>query len=476
MGYRAGDDRTQSALFPVMLDELVEQDAVVRVVDAWCASLDLCALGFARTLPAVTGRPPYDPADLLKLYLYGYLGGVRSSRRLEKECHRNTEVMWLLGRLAPDHKTIADFRRTQSEALVRTAAEFVKFARKHRLIVGDTVAIDGSKIRAVASRKAVVSQALLAERDRMLEKRIQNYLAELDEADEVEAVEAAPRRDAVLASLQSLRKKQQLVREQLQKLQQAGVSSEVATEQQSRPMKSLGFAPGYNLQTAVDAHSHLIVHHDVIQQGVDSNQLEPMARATASVLQRTDVEVLADKGYWDGEQLEQLEQLGMQAIVPRIDHANVAGDGTLYPQRMFRYDEATDTFTCPAGQIMRMRHNSLPKQVFRYRTEGRTCEVCPRRSSCTPGKLRWVGRSHLEPTFARVAARLQERPDSMKRRAQTVEHPFASIKGTILGNARLLMRGIGGAKSELSLAALAYNFKRVINMKGAAWMAQAAGG
>jgi transposase len=475
MGYQAGEGRTQSALFPVMLDELVAQDSLVRVIDAWCASLDLRGLGFAKSVPADTGRPAYDPSDLLKLYLYGYLGGVRSSRRLERECHRNTEVMWLLGRLAPDHKTIAEFRRRQAEALVGTAAQFVKFAREHRLIVGDTIAIDGSKIRAVASRKAVVSQALLEERDRMMQKRIQEYLAQLDDADEAEAADAKAPRNAVQQTLKALREKQQLLRDQLQKLQKANVISEVATENESRPMQSLGFAPGYNLQTAVDAHSHLIVHHDVTEQGVDSKQLAPMAKGAAAVLERADIEVLADKGYWGGEQLEQVEKMGMQPVVPRINHVNNTGDGTLYPQRLFQYDKASDTFTCPAGQIMRMRSNNKG-QVFGYRTDGKTCEQCLQRTRCTSGKMRWITRSRYEPVFERTAERLKDRPDAMKRRGQTVEHPFGTIKSNILGNGRLLLRGLAGAKSELSLATLAYNFKRVLNMKGAAWMVQASAG
>jgi transposase len=295
MGYRVGEGRTQAALFPVMLDELVQADAVVRVIDAWVGALDLGELGFERAQPAPTGRPPYHPGDLLKLYLYGYLSGVRSSRRLERECQRNVELMWMLGRLAPDHKTIAEFRRTQSAGLVATAAAFVQFARVQRLVVGDTVAIDGSKLRAVASRKAVTGVRGLAEQDRGLRERIERYLAELDRADSAEA-EALPDRAAVQESLRVLRERQGQVHEQLQALEQAKRATEVTTEPDARPMKSLDGAPGYNLQAAVDAASHLIVHHEVVNEVNDQQQLAPMASAAASALQRTELEVLADGG------------------------------------------------------------------------------------------------------------------------------------------------------------------------------------
>lgn len=472
MGYRVGEGRTQAALFPVMLDELVEADAVVRVIDAWVESLDLGKLGFERAQPAPTGRPPYHPGDLLKLYLYGYLSGVRSSRRLERECQRNVELMWMLGRLAPDHKTIADFRRTQSAALVATAAAFVQFARAHRLVVGDTVAIDGSKLRAVASRKAVTGVSTLIEQDRVLTERIERYLRELDRVDETEA-EARPQRTAVQESLAVLRRQQGQVQEQLQGLRQTNRTTEVTTEPEARLMKSLNSAPGYNLQAAVDAASHLIVHHDLVNEVSDLQQLAPMATATASALQRTELEVLADAGYSNGEHLAQLQAAGMEVVLPPARAVNNQGGGTLYERAAFSYDEAADAYRCPAGELLRRRGRSLRDKLFLYAPDKGVCGGCANKSSCTNADRRWVTRSFFEAALEATKRRFHQRPDAMLRRRQTVEHPFGTIKEHILGNARLLMRGMRGAKAELSLAVLAYNIKRTINLKGAAWVTAA---
>ena len=474
MSYRRGEGRTQVTLFPVTLDELVEQDAAVRVVDAWVASLDLHSAGFKNSTTAATGRPPYDPGDLLKLYLYGYMNGVRSSRRLERECYRNTEVMWMLGRLAPDHKTIAEFRRGETKAIVAAAAAFVQFARSHRLIGGNTIAIDGSKIRAVASNKAALDKKSLQARDQAIEQEIQRYLKRLDDEDAVDA-HSEPSSSAVQKSLRSLRKAKATVAKQLETLQKAGVEALITTEPDSSRMQSLGFAPSYNLQSAVDTKSHLIVHHDVSNAGNDFHQLKPMSDAVARVLGRTNFEVLVDKGYAYGEQIAALEAAGIEVVVPRTNLANSSGDGTLYEASRFRYDPTTDTYRCPANQIMKkITFDSSSKKVI-YGTEGRTCTSCEKRARCTTADRRRIYRSDFEQALANAASRLEARPDSMRRRAQTVEHPFGTIKHQILGNARLLMRGLDGAKAELSLAVLAYNMKRTINLMGSAALLRTAG-
>ena len=472
MGYRVGEGRTQAGLFPVMLDELVDAHAVVRVIEAWVEALDLAELGFERAQPAPTGRPPYHPGDLLKLYLYGYLSGVRSSRRLERECQRNVELMWMLGRLAPDHKTIAEFRRRQLAGLVATAAAFVQFARVQRLVVGDTVAIDGSKLRAVASRKAISGLRGLAEQDQVLRARIEQYLAELDRADLAEA-EALPDRAAVQESLRVLRQRQGQVREQLEGLEQAKRSTQVRTEPDARPMKSLHGAAGYNLQAAVDAASHLIVHHEVVNEASDQQQLAPMASAAAAALQRPALEVLADAGYSNAEQLAQLQAAGMQVVLPPVRSANNQGDGTLYSRAAFAYDEACDSYRCPAGELLQRRNRSLRDKLFLYAPDKGVCGRCANKSRCTNSDRRWVSRSFFEAALQATERRLEQRPDAMLRRRQTVEHPFGTIKEHILGNARLLMRGMQGARAELSLAVLAYNIKRAISLKGVAWITAA---
>jgi transposase len=473
MAHRSGESRGQTTLFPVMLDELVEGDAVVRVIDAWVGSLDLKALGFNRTQTAVTGRPPYDPADLLKLYVYGYLNGVRSSRRLERECLRNVEVMWMLGRLSPDHKTIANFRRSESAALVGSAAAFVQFARAKGLIAGETVAIDGTKLRAVASRKAIVGQRDLAAQAEALRERMRGYLSELDEIDSQEAP-TPTRREAVQEALKQLREQQTDVERQAQKLRDSGSSTVVSNEPTARVMKSLHGAPGYNLQTAVDTASHLIVHHEVVSDTSDRGQLEPVAKAAAKVLENLALNVIADKGYSNGEQLEAVQAEGLTVLLPPQRSINSEGDRGHYDRSVFKYDAATNSWTCPAGQLMKQRGRNLETKILLYAPEKGVCKDCPQKPNCTSAKRRWVSRSFFEDALQACQKRLDDRPEAMRQRRSTVEHPYGTIKDHILGNARLLMRGLAGARAELSLAVLAYNLKRVVNMKGSDWMRNAA--
>ena len=451
-----------------MLDELVADDAVVRVIDAWVGSLDLNALGFSRTQSASTGRPPYDPADLLKLYVYGYLNGIRSSRRLERECARNVELMWMLGRLAPDHKTIANFRRSESAGLVESAAAFVQFARAQGLIPGDTVAIDGTKLRAVASRKAVVGQRELGAQADALRERMRHYLVELDEIDSQEAP-ASARSQEVQKALKQLQEQQAGVERQAQALRDAGTSTVVSTEPSARVMKSLNGAPGYNLQTAVDTSSHLIVHHEVVSDTSDRSQLQPVTAATAQTLANQALNVLADKGYSNGEQLEALQAQGMTVWLPPHRSVNPQGDGALYERSAFKYDAQSNSWTCPAGELLKQRGRNLEDKRLLYAPEKGACAKCPHKPNCTTGKRRWVSRSFFEDALQACQQRLDDRPDAMRQRRSTVEHPYGTIKDQILGNGRLLMRGMAGARAELSLAVLAYNVKRVVNMKGADW-------
>lgn len=276
MSHRIGENRHQSSLFPVMLDELVATDALVRVVDAWVESLDMKGLGFARAQAQTLGAPPYAPGDLLRLYLWGYLNAVRSSRALERECRRNVECMWLLGRMAPDHKTIANFRRDNTSALVAACATFVVFARQNRLVAGSTVAIDGTKVRAVASRKAIRGHDDLAREaaDRALD--ITAYLRQLDSQDSQESAASVAAGD-VRAALARLRRQGAQTTDAVQRLAKGGTL--VVTEPQAQAMRSLHGAPGYNLQTAVETTSHLIVTHDVNADSNDQRQLKPMAQA-----------------------------------------------------------------------------------------------------------------------------------------------------------------------------------------------------
>jgi hypothetical protein len=381
--------------------------------------------------------------------------------------------MWMLGRLAPDHKTIANFRRSESEALVKSAAAFVQFARAKGLVAGETVSIDGTKLRAVASRKAIVGQRDLAAQGEALRQRIRGYLSELDEIDSQETP-TPTRRQAVQEVLKQLKEEQAGVEQQVQTLCDSGSSTLVSNEPAARVMKSLHGAPGYNLQTAVDTSSHLIVHHDVVSDTSDRGQLAPVAKAAAKVLENPALNVIADKGYSNGEQLEALQAEGLTVLLPPQRSINSEGDGTLYDRRVFKYDAATNSWTCPAGELMKQRGRNAESKMLLYAPEKGVCENCPQKPNCTSAKRRWVSRSVFEDALQACQKRLDDKPEAMRQRRSTVEHPYGTIKDHILGNARLLMRGMAGARAELSLAVLAYNLKRVVNMKGSAWMRNAA--
>lgn len=471
MGHRSGESRQQAALFPVMLDELVDEQALVRVVDAWVDTLDMKKLGFAKASAQVMGRPPYDPADLLKLYLWGYLNTVRSSRALERECWRNVECMWLLGRLAPDHKTIAEFRRQNSQPLVATAGVFVQFARDKRLIGGATVAIDGSKIRAVASRKAIATVSQLQAQAECTAQEISRYLAQLDQLDSQEARSDARAGD-IQAALEDLRRRQAAVAQQLDGLGQSRRTMVVQTEPQAQVMRSLHGAPGYNLQTAVETTSHLIVAHDVSAEATDQRQLQPMAQAASEALD-TSCTVVADAGYANGRQLAALDAHGIESFVAVNRAVNNQGDGGLYDRTAFSYDASSDSFTCPGGQLLKRKQLSNKDTMVVYAARSEDCGACPQKPQCTGAAQRLVTRHLYEDALQANARRVAQQPQMMDLRRQTVEHPYGTIKHQILGNARLLMRGIKGAQAELSLAVLVYNLKRAINMKGATWMSQA---
>jgi transposase len=470
MAHKRGESRTQAALFPVMLDELVALDALVRVIDAWIGRLDLAKLGFSKSQAQRMGRPPYDPSDLLKLYVCGYLNGVRSSRALERECHRNVEVMWLLGRLAPDHKTIAEFRRQNSAALVAVSASFVQFARQERLIQGELVAIDGSKIRAVASKKAVSHKIDLQRTHTAITNEIADYLSRLDSADQDDGNEAA-NRNAVQAALRRLQHQQAELNKEIERLESSESTLSVKGEVEARAMKSLHGAPGYNLQTAVDSGSHLIVHHEVCNDTSDIGQLAPMAQATAQTLEADPV-VIADAGYANADHLQLLADAGQTTYVAPVESGNTKGS-EYFKLAAFTYDRERDCYICPANERLQRKQIMRNKKCVIYAASAESCGGCTHKPQCTSTKQRLVSRLLNADVVEANARRVAEQPAMMKLRRSIVEHPFGTIKHEILRNSRLLMRGLKGARAELSLAVLAYNLKRMTNWKGRSWVLEA---
>ena len=418
----------------MVLDDLVPGDHVCRVIDAFVARLEMSELGFERSEPAETGRPGYDPRDLLKLYLYGYLQQIRSSRRLEAECRRNVEVMWLLGRLAPDYKSIAEFRRMHREAVTKAGAALVGFARSVGLVRGEWIAIDGSKFQAASSARSVHER-----------EAVKRYLEQLEQADEGDEMVIDP--DAVATALEKLNRH---------------------PEPEAHLMRvghAHALTPAYNVQTAVDAEHALIVAQQVTTEATDNRSLLPMAQAAKQAVGVPDsLHVVADAGYSNGEQAEQCEQQGIVPHVPANRSVNNKGDGTLFDRSRFQYDEKTDTFRCPNGETLVRIQLSRRDRCIMYAAEAETCQACAIRTHCTTASRRWITRHLHEGALTRMQQRAT--PEAMRPRRCIVEHPFATLKYRIFGNPRFLLRGLGGAQTEIGLATMAYNLKRMINVLG----------
>lgn len=435
MAFIQGEARNQGTLFPATLEELIPADHVCRVIEAFVGRLEMEALGFLRAEAAETGRPGYDPRDLLKLYLYGYLHQLRSSRRLEAECRRNVELMWLLGRLVPDHKSIAEFRRMHRDAVSAAGAELIRFARAVGLVRGEWVAIDGSKFRAVSSSQSVHER-----------RALERYLEQMEQADGEEEVEIDS--EAVAAALEKLRQH---------------------PEPEARFMRTTnGKVPAYNVQTAVDAEHALIVTQQVSDEATDNRSLQPMAEAAQAAVggPGTPLHVVADAGYSSGEQAQACENQGIIPHVPAVRGVNNRGDGTLFERSDFQYDETSDTFLCPAGERLH-RHQRKDRYIV-YAGQPKVCGACALRSRCTVGSRRLL-KKHLHD---QALERMQQRatPEAMRLRRSLVEHPFAALKYHIFGHPRFLLRGLRGAQTEISLGVMAYNLKRMINAVGGPWL------
>lgn len=466
MAYIQGESRSQTSLFPVSLQDLIPDDHLVRVIDTYVAKLDLARLGFEKVVPKATGRPAYDPADQLKLYLYGYFQRIRSSRRLEAECQRNIEVMWLINRLKPDFKTIADFRKNNKAAFIATCRHFVQFCRQAGLIAGELVAIDGSKFQAVASARNQVSLKQLKRQEQALDKRIVQYLAELDKADKADADEAVDR-SAIKTALAQLENKHadNLTSQAL--MQAMELEQFNAHETDARMMRTAkGPRVSYNVQTAVDAEHCLILHHEVTQDGNDSRQLEPVAKAAKEQLQQDELTVIADAGYSNGEQFQACEDAGITAYVPVQRSSNTTSQNVeLFAPTAFTYEAQTDRYQCPAGNWLTLKQ--LNKGARVYQATISDCAGCALKGQCTNAARRYLTRHAHELALERMEQRMQAHPEMMVSRRSIVEHPFGNLKQWLFGNARFLLRQLEGAKAEMALAVNAYNLKRAINVLGA---------
>ena len=462
-----GSDRKQVTLLPECLDDYIADDNPVRVVEAFVEELDLEALGFARAAPAVTGRPAYHPRVLLKIYIYGYLNRVASSRRLERECQRNVELMWLTGRLAPDFKTIADFRRDSGAAIRKVCRQFVVLCRELKLFTQAVVAIDGSKFKAVNSRDRNFTPTKIDRRIEQIEQSVQRYLESLETADRTQPPELQAKTKRLTEKIDRLRQRvRQLgeLKEQLQTREDQQVST---TDPDSRSMTSDGRATGvvgYNVQAAVDTKHHLIVAHEVTKDGSDRGQLANMADQARAAMGKTKLEAIADRGYFSGPQIKACEETGITAYVPKPMTSNSKAAGR-FSKADFIYIRRDDEYPCPAGQRLRWRQTTLEKGINIHMYWTTACGGCALRAQCTTGKERRVRRWEHEEVLARLQARLDRRPQQMTVRRRTVEHVFGTLKHW-MGSTHFLTRRLENVSTEMSLHVLAYNLKRVIAILG----------
>jgi transposase len=463
-----GVDRGQSTLLPECLDEWVEESNSVRVVDSFVDALDLADLGFEGVEPAATGRPAYHPSVLLKLYIYGYLNRVQSSRRLEREAGRNLEVIWLLGRLVPDDKVIADFRKDNGPAIRRVCASFVNLCRQMGLLAKASVAIDGSKFKAVNNRDRNFTRGKIDRRRAQLEESVARYLSQLDTADRQEPS------DVLVLKTTRLKEKLDKLKGEMGKLAAyekqmlASPDGQISlTDPDSRSMATSGRGSGvvgYNVQVAVDTVNHLIVTHEVTNTGSDRSQLANVAREAKAVLQVDKLEAVADRGYLNGEEILACEQAGICVTLPKPMTSGAKLEGR-FGKQDFVYLPDEDVYRCPAAQRLKYSFTAVEhgQKLRRYMTSA--CRSCAIKEQCTTGKERRITRWEHEHVIEAVQQRLDEDPQAMRRRRETVEHPFGTLKMR-MGATHFLMKTLPKVASEMALSVLAYNLTRVMNIVG----------
>ena len=469
-----GIDRSQGLLLPDRLEDYVHEDNPVRVVDAFVEALDLSALGFEAANRAAGGRPAYHPATLLKIYIYGYLNRIQSSRRLEREAQRNLELIWLTGRLAPDFKTIADFRKDNGGAITAVCSRFIALCRKMKVFSHAVVAIDGSKLKAVNSRDRNFTVGKVKGRRKQLEESVARYLAELDRADRDATLlpeGRVPHLKDKLAKLRVQMDKLDTIERQLLDAPDHQIS---LTDPDARSMTSSGRGTGtvgYNVQAAVDAEHHLIVAHDVTNAGHDRTQLSTMAKQAREARGTERMTALADRGYFNAPEILACEQAGIIPLVPKPLTSNSKAEGR-FDKRDFTYDPATDAYECPAGERATHRFTTEENGLTLHKYWSSACPRCSMRTRCTTSSYRRITRWEHEHVLETMQMLLHARPQAAVARRQTVEHVFGTLKSW-LGTTPLLTKTLPKVRTEISLAVLAYNMKRMIKIMGTQGMVRA---
>jgi transposase len=462
------EDRLQQTLLPNSLDEYVDEDNPARVIDVFVDELDLGALGF-EVVPAVTGRPAYHPATLLKLYIYGYLNRVASSRRLEREAGRNVELMWLTGKLAPDHKTIANFRKDHGLAIQAACAQFVVLCRQIGLFTQALAAVDGSKFKAVNTRDKNFTAGKLKKRMEQVAEHIAGYLQDLDTADRHEGEAAEVRAGKLRDKIATLRAQMQALKAMEVQVADAPDGQVSLTDPDARSMATSGRGSGtvgYNVQSVVEAEHHLIVAHEVVMTGSDRQQLATMAQKAKAAMGVETLDVLADRGYFSGEEIVACEAIGVKPFVPKPLTSGAKANGR-FGKQDFVYIPDEDAYRCPAASLLRQHMTTVEKGLTLHRYwDQASCASCALKPACTPSKMRRVTRWEHEAVIDAMQRRMDLAPQSpMKLRRRLVEHPFGTIKAW-MGATHFLTKRLTNVKTEISLHILAYNLKRVIQILG----------
>lgn len=470
MGYIEGEDRYQITLFPESIDEYVKENSTVRIIEAYVNQLDIEKLGFKRAVTPTTGRPPYNPKDLLKLYLYGYLNKIRSSRRLEHEALRNIEVIWLLKKLQPDFKTIADFRKDNKKALKGVFRYFTRLCDEWSLFGKELVAIDGSKFKASNSKKNNFSVKKLERHIKHIDTKIDSYMKELDKGDVAEARDRKPDAKEIQERIQELKNRKEKYEQYSDQLQENGKNEISTTDPDARLMANNNNVDvSYNVQTTVDAKHKLIVDFKVTNKPNDLGELDNMALRAKKLFAGKAFEVLADKGYYKAEDLKKCVANGINPYVAKQTYSNGTGDINFYADK-FKYDTKRKVYICPAGKELHyLRKRTIKGRGivgYDYKNE-EACLGCALKTKCTTSKK---GRSifrHVDQDFLdTIDIKTESDKDKYRLRQMIVEHPFGTIK-RCWDAYYFLTRRKRSVSTEISLSFLAYNLKRVINILGA---------
>jgi transposase len=474
MRFVVGDDRSQSTLFPERLDDYLGDDNPVRAIDVFVDELDLAKLGFGGVEPEATGRPAYHPATLLKIYVYGYLNRVQSSRRLERECQRNIELVWLTGRLMPDFKTVADFRKDNGEAIRKVCREFVVLCRRLELFSEGSVAIDGSKFKAVNARDRNFTQAKMQRRLEQIDESIARYLSQLDSADRQGPTVPEAKITRLNEKIATLRQEIQRLNALNAQMMQTEDKQISLTDPDARSMATSGRGSGivgYNVQVAVDTKHHLIVMHEVTNVGTDRSQLAHVAKETKVTLELENLDVVADRGYFNSEEILACEKAGITVTLPKPMTSNSKAEGR-FGKQDFRYVAEEDIYICPAGERLAYHYTTEENGLVLRRYWTNACPSCAIKHTCTTAKERRITRWEHEHILEAVQRRLDEHPEKMRQRRQTVEHPFGTIKSW-MGSTHFQMKTLKHVGTEMALHVLAYNMKRVMKILGVGGLMEA---